>query len=112
SGLKVLLMCEFTNGYSVRVVPLGFAQRVTLDEDVQKKNYKFEFVRRAFVGEVRCLVIDVQPKEHSGNGRFLGRIWVEDEDYNIVRFNGTYSPHLRYSYYFHFDSWRLNLQPG
>src|SRR5206468_13070747 len=30
----------------------------------------------------------------------------------IVRFNGTYTPHSRYSYYLHFDSWRLNLQPG
>ncbi|MGA8312265.1 MAG: M48 family metalloprotease, partial [Terriglobales bacterium] len=64
-----------------------------------------------FLGEVRCIVMDVQPKDNAG-GRFLGRIWVEDHDYNIVRFNGTYSPHSRYSYYLHFDSWRLNLQPG
>ena len=44
--------------------------------------------------------------------RFLGRIWVEDQDYNVVRFNGTYSPHPRTSYYLHFDSWRLNIRPG
>src|SRR5438876_8396377 len=112
SSFKQRVLGKFTNIYSMKFLPLGFAQMVMLDEDFQKKNYKFEFVRREFLGEVRCLVIDVQPKEHSGNGRFLGRIWVEDQDYNIVRFNGTYSPHLRYSYYFHFDSWRLNLQPG
>ena len=41
------------------------------------------------IGVSRCLVIDLQPKEHFGNVRFLGRIWVEDQDYNIVRFNGT-----------------------
>jgi Zn-dependent protease with chaperone function len=37
---------------------------------------------------------------------------VEDQDYNIVRFNGTYSPHASTSYYLHFDSWRLNMRPG
>ena len=30
----------------------------------------------------------------------------------MVRFNGTYYPHPKTSYYLHFDSWRLNLQPG
>jgi len=45
-------------------------------------------------------------------GRFMGRIWVEDQNYNVVRFNGTYSPHPKNSYYLHFDSWRLNLRPG
>jgi hypothetical protein len=39
-------------------------------------------------------------------------MWVEDQDYNIVRFNGTYAPHPKYSYYLHFDSWRLNMRPG
>src|SRR6202011_259585 len=59
-----------------------------------------------------CLVIDVEPKKNSGTGRFMGRIWVEDQEYNIVRFNGTYYPHLKTSYYLHFDSWRLNMRPG
>ena len=84
---------------------------VMLDRDFQKKNYDFKFVRQEFLGEVRCMVLDVQPKDNAG-GRFIGRIWVEDRDFNIVRFNGTYSPHSRYSYYLHFDSWRLNLQAG
>ena len=42
----------------------------------------------------------------------MGRIWVEDQDYNVVRFNGTYSGRERYSYYLHFDSWRMNMRPG
>jgi len=93
----------------------GFGKRflhlLMLDEDFQKNYYDFTFVRREFLGEVRCLVIDVQPKEQVGDGRFLGRIWVEDQDYNILRVNGTYSAHKRSSY-LHFDSWRLNLRPG
>src|SRR5205809_6767517 len=83
-----------------------------VDEDLQRQNYDFAFVRREFLGEVRCLVLDVNPKRHPGNGQFKGRIWVEDQDYNIVRFNGTYYPHARNSAYLHFDSWRLNLRPG
>ena len=77
-----------------------------------KQHYKFDYVRREFLGEVRCLVFDVSPQEKSGKGRFLGRIWVEDQDYNIVRFNGAYSGGGHSSWYFHFDSWRTNVQPG
>ena len=111
TGLKLRALNPFPAMFSRRFLPVGFVQMVMLDRDFQKKNYDFKFVRQEFLGEVRCIVIDVQPKGDAG-GRFVGRIWVEDHDYNIVRFNGTYSPHSRYSYYLHFDSWRLNLQPG
>jgi hypothetical protein len=103
---------RLTGLYSMHFLPLGFAQMVVLDTDFQKKYYNFNFVRREFLGEVRCLVIDVQPKEGAPPGRFLGRIWVEDQDYNVVRFNGTYYPHPKSAFYLHFDSWRLNMRPG
>jgi len=111
-GFGHRMLNRLTGLYSMHFLPLGFAQMVVLDTDFQKKYYKFTFVRREFLGEVRCLVIDVEPREDSGTGRFLGRIWVEDQDYNVVRFNGTYAPHPKTSYYLHFDSWRLNLRPG
>lgn len=111
-GFGRRFMGKLTGLYSMKFLPLGFAQMVILDDDFQKKYYDFTFVRREFLGEVRCLVIDVKPKEKAGNGRFLGRVWVEDRDYNIVRFNGTYYPHPKYSFYLHFDSWRLNLRPN
>jgi hypothetical protein len=111
TGLSLRALNPFPNVFSRKFLPIGFAQMVMLDRDFQKKNYDFKFVRQEFLGEVRCMVLDVQPKDNAG-GRFVGRIWVEDRDYNIVRFNGTYSPHSRYSYYLHFDSWRLNLQAG
>jgi Peptidase family M48 len=103
---------RLTGLYALHFLPLGFAQMVVLDTDFQKKYYDFSFVRREFLGEIRCLVIDVQPKENAPPGRFLGRIWVEDQDYNVVRFNGTYYPHPKTSFYLHFDSWRLNMRPG
>lgn len=111
-GFGRRMLNSLTSVYSMHFLPLGFAQMVMLDDDFQKRYYNLTFVRREFLGEIRCLVVDVQPKENTGRGRFLGRIWVEDQDYNIVRFNGTYYPHARTSYYLHFDSWRLNMRPG
>ena len=111
-GFGRRMLNSLTSVYSMHFLPLGFAQMVVLDDDFQKKYYTLTFVRREFLGETRCLVIDVQPKESAGKGRFLGRIWVEDQEFNIVRFNGTYSPHASTSLYLHFDSWRLNMRPG
>jgi hypothetical protein len=112
AGLGKRMLGKLSNVYSMKFLPLGFAQMVVLDQDFQRKYYDFTFVRREFLGEVRCVVMDVAPKKDAGKGRFLGRIWIEDQDYNIVRFNGTYYPHPRASYYLHFDSWRQNLRPG
>jgi len=99
--------------FSAEFVPGGFLQMIFLDTNgFDKEHYKFDYVRREFLGEVRCLVFDVTPLEKSGKGRFLGRIWVEDQDYNIVRFNGGYGGSGHSSWYFHFDSWRTNVQPG
>jgi hypothetical protein len=99
--------------FSAEFVPGGFLQMVFIDTNgFDKQHYKFDYVRREFLGEVRCLVFDVTPLEKAGKGRFLGRIWVEDQDYNIVRFNGGYGGNGHSSWYFHFDSWRTNVQPG
>jgi len=95
--------------------PLGFTEMMFLDPtSFDSQHYVFSFVRREFLGSVRTWVYDVQPKV-SGMGRFYGRIWVEDVDGNIVRLNGTYtgaSDEDSRKYYFHFDSWRMNVQPG
>jgi hypothetical protein len=100
----------FSAALEYKFLPQGFAQMVVLDPDFQKNNYRFNFVRREFLGEARCIVIDVQPGKKAREGLFTGRIWVEDRDFNIVRFNGTYSGHSAYTHYLHFDSWRFNLQ--
>jgi hypothetical protein len=112
SGLGKRMISKLNGIYTMKFLPLGFAQMVILDTDFERKYYDFTFVRREFLGEIRCIVLDVAPKRDAGRGRFLGRIWIEDEGYNIVRFNGTYYPHPRDSYYLHFDSWRQNMRPG
>jgi hypothetical protein len=99
--------------FALQFMPDGFLQMIFLDTNgFDKEHYKFDYVRREFLGEVRCLVFDVTPQQKSGKGRFLGRIWVEDQDFNIVRFNGAYNGNGHSSWWFHFDSWRTNVQPG
>jgi hypothetical protein len=80
--------------------PMGFSWMIFADrDDFDRGHYSFKYVRREFLGDVRCLVFDVTPKKDAGKGRFLGRIWVEDQDYNIVRLNGTYAPRPRNAFY-------------
>jgi hypothetical protein len=96
--------------YAVEYLPQGFAQMLVIDEGFGRENYTFEFVRREFLGEVRCLVFDVKP--NPGFKGFSGRIWVEDQNYNIVRFNGTNGKSSATKMFFHFDSWREYMGPG
>jgi len=107
------LMGGFTKAFKFQYTPLGFSWMIFADrDDFDRQHYEFRYARREFMGDVRCLVFDITPKKDAGHGRFLGRIWVEDQDFNIVRLNGTYSHARRNTYYFHMDSWRLNLIPG
>jgi len=98
---------------SMEYLPRGFLQMIYIDTNgFDKSHYKFDYVRREFLGEVRTLVFDVTPLPKAGKGRFVGRIWVEDQDFHVVRFNGAYGGGSRTSYYFHFDSWRVNSGPN
>jgi len=106
------LLGGFTRLFKFQYKPLGFSWMIYADRDFNRRIYDFKYVQREFLGDVRCIVFDVSAKRGTGNGRFRGRIWVEDQDYNIVRLNGTYEPRPRNAYFFHLDSWRLNLIPG
>jgi hypothetical protein len=95
----------------------GFMEMMFLDPTgFDQQHYVFSFVRREFLGTVRTWVFDVHPKaDVKGMGRFYGRIWIEDDGGNVVRFNGTYTGPTdedSAKHYFHFDSWRMNVQPG
>ena len=112
-GKKVVGSIGNFFSFAMQFLPDGFLQMIFIDTNgFDKQHYKFDYVRREFLGEVRCLVFDVTPADKNNHGRFLGRIWVEDQDFHIVRFNGAYSGNGHSSWYFHFDSWRTNVQPG
>src|SRR6266481_2724292 len=108
-GMKRKLLGSFIGFFSTEFVPRGFLQMIYLDMNgFDRGHYKIQYVRREFLGEVRCLVFDVDPLPKSGKGRFVGRIWVEDQNFHIVRFNGAYGGSSLTSNYFNFDSWRIN----
>jgi hypothetical protein len=93
----------FSKFYSLS--PVGFSSMILVDRTgFDRRNYHLRYMQREFLGEVRCLVFEVTPHKEQSS-RFKGVIWVEDEDYNIVRFNGSYGT-------FHIDSWRMNLRSG
>ena len=99
--------------FGAEFLPQGFLQMIYPDGNgLDAANYNFDYVRREFLGEVRTLIFDVTPKKKAGKGRFIGRIWVEDQDFTIVRFNGSYSGHEYSHLNFHFDSWRVNAGPN
>ncbi len=109
AGMKHKVFGGWAGFFSTEFVPRGFLQMIYLDMNgFDRAHYRIEYVRREFLGEVRCLVFDVDPLPKAGKGRFVGRIWVEDQDYHIVRFNGAYGGSSLTSNYFNFDSWRTN----
>jgi len=108
-GIKRKIFGGWGGFFSTQFVPEGFLQMIYVDVyGFDRAHYKIEYVRREFLGEVRCLVFDVDPLRKDDRGRFVGRIWVEDQDYHIVRFNGAYGGSSLISNYFNFDSWRTN----
>ena len=97
----------------------AFATMVTPDwRTLERKRYQFKFVRREFLGESHCFVFDVKPIRDAKDG-FVGRIWIEDRDDVLVRFNGinhrtdqTMSSLFKESLSLHVDGWRVNVAPG
>src|SRR5450759_1643666 len=119
TSLESHLLGGFTKLFKFEYKPMGFSWMIYADRaDFNRRIYDFKYVHREFLGDVRCIVFDVSAKKGTGKGRFRGRIWVEDQDYNIVRLNGTYEPRPRNAYFFHMDSWHfsshsfLPAQPG
>jgi len=99
--------------FGAEFLPKGFLQMIYPDSGgLNPQDYNFDYIHREFLGEVRTLVFDVTPRKKGARGRFLGRIWVEDQDFAIVRFNGSFSGHDRSNQKFHFDSWRVNAGPN
>jgi hypothetical protein len=103
---------NLTKTFKLELSPNGFMDMMFVDtSSFDQKHYNFTYVKQEFIGEIRTAVFDVQPRSGTGSGRFIGRVWIEDQDGNVVRFTGTFSSTNRRNLYFHFDSWRTNVQP-
>src|SRR5229473_971121 len=78
--------------------PAGFLQMIYIDRgEFDRAHYHFKYLKREFLGDVRCIAFEVSPARKARGARFVGVIWVEDQDYTIVHFNGTYSPSIHFS---------------
>ena len=110
-SLPSLILGKLNGFYKMNYVPLGFMQMIYI-YGFDQHNYDLKYVHQEFLGDIRTLMFEVSPKPKVKGPHFTGRIWVEDQDYTIVRFNGTYLPERLMNYYFHFDSWRVNMRPG
>jgi hypothetical protein len=111
-GFTARALGVFTQMFSIRFLPRGFAQMMVMDgNSFDRAHYDFKLIRREFLGDVRTWVVSVSPKREAGSGRFNGRVWIEDKGYNIVRFNGTYGGSKHDNVFLHFDSWRVNCGP-
>jgi hypothetical protein len=92
----------------------GFVQMLLVDSNsFNRQMYTFSYLRAEFLGSIPTAIFDVQPAKKGVTGRFAGRIWVDRNSGNIVRFNGSFSGgQSDISEYYHFDSWRTNVQEG
>jgi hypothetical protein len=106
-----IILQKLDGFYKMNYVALGFMQMVYIP-GFDKDNYDLKYLHQEFLGDVRTLVFDASPKPKVKGPHFQGRIWVEDQDYTIVRFNGTYLPQRKLNFFFHFDAWRINIRPG
>lgn len=101
---RVLGLDVFRNSFAGMLFPGA--------DHFDRRHYRFVYERREFLGKVRCYVFDVAPLDVHAKGSFWGRIWIEDQDDVLVRFNGSFWQDRFGHPDLHFDSWRLNVKPG
>ena len=91
SGSKNFLD-RLTSMFSLEYSENGFMSMMFVDTSgFTPARYNFTFVRKEFLGEIKTSVFDVQPRPEMGSGLFIGRVWIDDEAGNIVRFTGTFT---------------------
>jgi hypothetical protein len=68
-SMEKRLLGGFTNLFKLQYQPLGFSWMIFVDRDnFDRQHYDFRYVRREFLGDVRCLVLDITPKKDAGHG--------------------------------------------
>lgn len=76
--------------------------------------YKFTYLGKEKIDELNLFVFDVAPKvvpkaEKGGLKLFQGRIWVDDQDYLIVKSKGKAIPELKNERFATIETWRENI---
>lgn len=78
------------------------------DRDLPK--YQIDYVGKEKIDELNTYVFDVRPKSMAKGERYLeGRIWVDDQDLQIVKVKGQAVPEVGDQKFPHFESYRENI---
>jgi hypothetical protein len=77
-------------------------------EDLPK--YQINYTGKEKIDELGTYVFDVKPKSFVKGERYLeGRIWVDDQDFQIVKVKGQAVPEVGDQKFPHFESYRENI---
>jgi len=77
-------------------------------EDLPK--YQIDYVGKEKIDELNTYVFNVKPKAIRKGERYLeGRIWVDDQDLQIVKVKGQAVPEVNDQRFPHFESYRENI---
>jgi hypothetical protein len=77
-------------------------------EDLPK--YQIDYVGKEKLDELNTYVFDVKPKTIRKGERYLeGRIWVDDQDLQVVKVKGQAVPEVAKQKFPHFESYRENI---
>jgi len=77
-------------------------------EDLPK--YQIDYVGKEKIDELNTYVFNVKPKAIRKSERYLeGRIWVDDQDLQIVKVKGQAVPEVNDQRFPHFESYRENI---
>jgi hypothetical protein len=77
-------------------------------EDLPK--YQVDYIGKDKIDELTTYVFDVKPKKIvKGERYFQGKIWVDDQDFQIVKVAGQAVPEINEQKFPHFESYRENI---
>ena len=77
-------------------------------EDLPK--YQIDYVGKEKADELNTYVFNVKPKQFvKGERYFQGRIWVDDQDLQVVKVQGQAVPEVGDQKFPHFESYRENI---
>ncbi|HJQ24898.1 MAG TPA: hypothetical protein VKA60_13355 [Blastocatellia bacterium] len=77
-------------------------------EDLPK--YQIDYTGKEKVDELNTYVFNVKPKQFvKGERYFQGRIWVDDQDLQVVKVQGQAVPEVGSQKFPHFESYRENI---
>jgi hypothetical protein len=72
--------------------------------------YQVDYVGKEKIDELNTYVFNVKPKQMVKGERYLqGKIWVDDQDLQVVKVQGQSVPEIKDQQFPHFESYRENI---